>query len=344
MITRESENIISKLQKVDIDNYINNHNLKILYDLLESYNNYKLSPIKKEIINKKFPNYDKFLPNNIYKEIKSTKVIFIHWNIYGIHNKKILINLYLYKNINKENYKIDLLIKIISYVLSLSEQEKLINIYIYPSNKKKIVRKNTKHIKPNNVNSGSCRFINEYERDIIIFRKEELIKVLIHECLHSIYLNQNLIHNDINHLIFNKYNLISESIDINESYTEIMARILNCYLISQFNDNEFQNFCLMISLEIEFSFIQKNKIIKLCNHNKITNPDQYTNTIAYYVITNIIFMNLFKFINILKKDFYLKNKNNLLNLILTHNQDNGKHNHLYNSSMRMSVMEFKIIQ
>ena len=100
----------------------------------------------------------------------------------------------------------------------------------------------------------------------------------------------------------------------------------------------------MLSLEIEFSIIQKNKLIKLCNHNKINNPDQYTNTIAYYIITNIIFMNLNKFINILKKDFYLKNKINLVNLIILSNKEDNKNDYLHNSSMRMSVMEFKIMQ
>ena len=352
MITEESKNIILKLKENNQTNFdlINNNNLKILYELLESYNNYKILSIKKDKISKKFPN-NKFIPENIYREIKFSQVIFIHWTLYGIHNKKININLYLYKNINNEKFNIDLLIKIISYILSLSENEKLINIYIYPSLKKKYIRKNTKHIKPSNVNSGSCKFIDDYEREIIIFRKEELIKVLIHECIHSIYLNQRIINTTINHKIFDKYNLISDSIDINESYTEIIARIINCYLLSQMdnnnnnnnNNNELINFYLMLSLENQFAQIQSNKIIKFCNHNKIQNIDKFTNTIAYYVITNIIFMNLLKFINILKKDFYLKNKLNLQNLIINNNHKNIKINYPYNSSMRMSLMECEIM-
>ena len=70
-----------------------------------------------------------------------------------------------------------------------------------------------------------------------IFRKEECIKVIIHEILHGLRCSALGSHGAITERLCQKYNLESEDILIDESYTETWAKILNTYFISSLTNS-----------------------------------------------------------------------------------------------------------
>jgi len=74
-------------------------------------------------------------------------------------------------------------------------------------------------------------YFNLHNGDIIIFRKEENIKVLIHEMFHSNYRDLMLIRH-MNNSEFTDNFCTDYDILLNESYTEFNATIMNIFYIS----------------------------------------------------------------------------------------------------------------
>ena len=126
------------------------------------------------------------------------------------------------------------------------------------------------------------------------FRKEEAIKVLFHEIIHGLRFSNLGSDELITQKLCQKYNLQSKDILIDESYTEIWAKILNCYFVSSLtnSDKKFQHFCTMLSLEQEFSIYQANKIKQFVKKSKDKNLDKDTNVSAYFLVVGEIFSHL----------------------------------------------------
>jgi len=103
--------------------------------------------------------------------------------------------------------------------------------------KKKIDSSSKKSLSKNECNSGLTyinqmgNYFNLHNGDIIIFRKEENIKVLIHEMFHSNYRDLMLIRH-MNNSEFTDNFCTDYDILLNESYTEFNATIMNIFYIS----------------------------------------------------------------------------------------------------------------
>ena len=113
------------------------------------------------------------------------------------------------------------------------------------------------------VNSGMTTYRrNERENHIIVYRKEEWLKVLIHELLHA-YRVDILAHN--NKSILKSIFPIKSELNYNEAYTECWAIILHCLLDAYIKCDTYEKFRNMfhenIELEICFSMKQANKVL-----------------------------------------------------------------------------------
>ena len=111
------------------------------------------------------------------------------------------------------------------------QKEKIIINYYLTNNKKYI---QSKIPTKDNINSGSC--LNNRDTSIInIWRKEEVLKVTLHELIHALCFDD---YNDtieiINHYK-QRYSVSSGSVQTNEAYTEIWANLINCFLLSKKN-------------------------------------------------------------------------------------------------------------
>jgi hypothetical protein len=148
------------------------------------------------------------------------------------------------------------------------------------------------------VNSGYS-----YKTEICLFRKEELLKVFIHECFHMFCLDFKDVDIDFKKLLQPLFHVNSDYL-LFESLCEFWARTLNSAIFAFFVNKhtsyeEFERiFNLNLNLERAYSLIQMKHFLSKFNmryedliHGSIKSYNENTNGICYYVITALLFFN-----------------------------------------------------
>ena len=270
-----------------------------------------------------------YFPQEIRKEIETktfNKILY-----YCVLNeRKITLAFFTFKNetnfaiYDKYAKQVFMLIAILTHYSS-SECSKSLNIFIYLTDFKRIIPDNNYTILGSyNVNGGFTTTCDK-NSEIVVYRKEEWFKVLIHEAFHNLGLdfskmNTNQFHSKIKQLF-----PINSKFNIFESYCEFWARILNSAfcsynVIDNKNDKDaFKTFLdFFIQIERLFSLFQCNKILKFLgisyqnlyetdNGSHIARENLYketTNVFAYYIVTAFLLDN---YVNVMN----WCNKNNL---------------------------------
>jgi hypothetical protein len=151
---------------------------------------------------------------------------------------------------NELNYFRKRLYKIITwlYIAIINKNHttdcsKILNIYLYMINSKKVIDHNI--LDSININSGYSNCCTKTS-SIVIFRKEEWFKLLIHETMHSFGLDFCQIDTSQYEKSLQKLFNVNCELLFYESYCEFWAMIMNCALQSYFitfnNDfNDFEN-------------------------------------------------------------------------------------------------------
>jgi len=214
---------------------------------------------------------------------------------------------------------------------------------------------NNDGIRPFNINTGVSYISTNH---IILYRTDELFKVLIHECIHSFKYDFNskdcggsscekILITDVKLNIGNTRGLNNYPILVNEGFTEYMAILCwNYYLASYFmftnNEvitNKFELFNNMINKELVNSAIMCQKLFKyyditdltILNNNNFIK--QYTNAFSYILIKYILLINMVGII---------ENKNVYdINVLLKKEFDNMSH---YNYLVKLPVDENDLLQ
>lgn len=207
------------------------------------------------------------------------------------------------------------------YILNIyapKECVNTINIYLYfTSLLKKLPASNIYVLDENNVNTAFTTTCPK-DSEIVIFRKEEWFKVLIHETFHNFGLDFSGMNNDIvNHCILNIFSVNSQ-VNAYEAYTEFWAEILNALFCSFFeldnklNINEFLSSAeFYINFERRFSFFQMIKTLEFMGltykelyskteYAKINRTNLYkekTSILAYFVLKTVLLNNFQGFLN-----------------------------------------------
>ncbi len=344
MLTEISNDLIHHfLHKSDVNEYLKSRTIKNLYDSLNQ--NYVNSKINMKTGFNEYP-YSDFIATSLRNKLSIHQKVYTYsWQTRSIHNVKNKLHIYL-KPDEDELPDIQLLIKAISYITSFSNKPRSITVHLCLLPDKKVLRKNSQKITPLNVNSGSNRF-TDTESEICIFRREECIKVIFHEIIHGLRFSNLGDHDIITERLCHKYNLDSREILIDESYTEIWAKILNTYFISSLTKShtKFQHFCTMLAIEKEFSLYQGNKIKGFIKKSKNKNLDKDTNVSAYYLVVGEIISNLEEFLMNCENKPYVRDKGNCLEYLYNLNiiqKKSVKQSDKYYNTLRMSVSELKI--
>lgn len=201
----------------------------------------------------------KFIDTRISKKIKQNK---IKYNLQYKYKKwNIKINIFtedednnLIKLFNNILFRI---ILIIMFIENTSKPKDLIlNIYL-TDEEKKIHYCKKEILGPLNSNSGLTDGIS-----ITIFRKEELLKLVIHEIIHFYNIDIKTRNIFCKECYTNMFN-IESNIIINESFVETWSTLLNLLFIS----NSLQEFNDLLEKEILFSLEQVAKILINYNFN-----------------------------------------------------------------------------
>ena len=308
---------------------------KLIYKIINDQN-------KRNILEKIYSNY--FIPINIIKWIEEKAN---NYTLIKLNNN--IINATIHIIYENDDLSLELqnnIIKIVQWLIEINllkfNNKKILEIYLYLSPYEKQTSCNCKvdntfcHLKRSNINSGSSFHLNWIQ----IFRKEEILKVLIHELIHYLELDLNKHSKYLNSLCSHIYiNKLSDKILINESYTEFFALYLHTIFISkkinstfsikqnninsdklnpnyQYQINQFEDTFWRLYLDEEkFILYQINKIFKnysIDNIEYFSKPNnfiQYTNVLSYFIIKYLLFINTKYFI------FNFKNNNLLVILI-----------------------------
>ena len=344
MLTKISNDLIYHfLNKCDVNEYLKSQNIKNLYESLNK--NYVNSQINMKVGFNEYP-YSDFIAKSLRNKLSVHQKVYTYsWTTKYKHNVKNKLHIYLK---NEDDFLPDtkLLINAISYITSFSDKPRSITVHLCLLNDKKVLRKNSQNLTPLNINSGSNRF-TDTESEICIFRREECIKVIFHEIIHGLRFSNLGDHDMITQRLCQKYDLDSKEILIDESYTEIWAKILNTYFISSLTNShtKYQHFCTLLAIEKEFSLYQGNKIKGFIKKSKNKNLDKDTNVSAYYLVVAEIFSNLEEFLMNCQNNPYIRDKNSCLGYLYsleTLEKRRVKQNDKYYNTLRMSVSELKI--
>lgn len=246
---------------------------------------------------------DKYL--NYSYNIKYENNTIVYFTDKKIENNK--------NNLNIIN-KILFIIEIIKKLFNRKYSQKII---FFETDKKKEFSNNNKIEILNSNNINTAFTVIEYNNKngyILLFRKEECIKVLIHELIHSNLIDELLIYSkkskDFKDLFCSNYKVL-----LNEGVTETLACILNIFILSILQNKSLKDLDKMFEKEYEYSNYICSKIksyyniqhikdiIKNKNNNKecITYFPQYTNVFSYYFLKNILLTNHLEFGNLYQK-------------------------------------------
>ena len=188
-----------------------------------------------------------------------------------------------------------------------------LTIFIYMTSLKKVLPKTNAHVLDQiNVNTAFTRTCIP-DSEIVIFRKEEWFKVLIHESFHNFGLDFADMNNAECHFKILQLFKVSSDVNLFEAYTEFWAEIMNACFCSFFilqnkNDaNEFiSNADFFINFERSYSFFQLVKTLDFMGltykelYSSLTKHAKYkekSNILAYYVIKTILIHNFQDFIS-----------------------------------------------
>jgi len=238
-------------------------------------------------------------------------------------------------------------------------------LIFFESSKKKMFPNKNKTLGSNECNSGVTFLTFEHHKngEITLYRREEILKVLIHELIHSNLIDSHVIlskdSKKINEHFCVKYNIL-----LNETVTETMATILNLFYIGIINKMKPAKINKLFKNEVKYSIYVCSKIM---NYYKFENTSifskkynecttyfpQQTNVIAYYLFKPIVFLNYMEYGNLLEKYSLNYKINNeafipaMINLVINNLDLLKKDKYLYvikkddkNKSLRMTLYDF----
>jgi hypothetical protein len=280
----------------ELNNWINNNGTKVM-DRVNQLSNVNKIPLSLQ---------NPFIDNILINKFVEMNIIDYLLNqldykhIYKINYMNLQINLVIYSKTKTISKKIlnNIIDRIVVLGLYKSKTEILkINIDIFMTPFKKKISTDTKILGTREINSG----FSYHNYKICIFRKEELNKVLVHELIHYLELDLNV----VEFPDFYKYFNLAESneVKLNEAYTEILAVLINSIIASK-NITECKK---ILNNELKFSFYQVGKILNLydfINALEFFQPNtnnkfkQNTSVFSYFIVKTIILFNIDTFLEL----------------------------------------------
>ncbi len=282
-----------------------------LYNFLESINtHYEVNDINQS----KTESYSSlkidspFISSNINQEIQS----FNNFYSFLLRTNKSFIRINIYYSDEDLTEFLRVIKHAVSFIFNITNHKVLnCTINYYLSEAKKIMDFDKDYsfheFSQKEVNSGSC---NPNTKTINIWRKEEILKVTLHECIHLLEYDNYEEDYLLKELYKKKYNISSETMNIFEAYTEVWSELINCFLVNRLMQGNQHTFTKFLEYEKYFSHYQAAKIFHIKSlKEKVIDLNKYTNVLPYYIIKCEIFNNLRGFLN------HCRNKKNNIDYV-----------------------------
>ena len=291
-------NLCKNLYNININNKHLTKFIKFCYNTLQDGNNIlKMTKINIDVVDSVTNLSNSWIPTNILNFINKNKGLTYKVSS-NINNINVTLYFTCYERINTDKifyYTNNILLVI--YLLTINTNSicaKNIDIKLYLTPFKKIAPKNYNNILGiNEINTGYSSIGCQKKTSIVIYRKEEWFKVLVHELMHN--LNLDFATNNIIKSKAKLFELLQLNIkyEITETYAEIWARLINIAIAVNIKTSDYNKYVLqfqnLLEKEIIFSLQQASKILKFVNNNN--NYSENTNAYAYYVFTSALLYN-----------------------------------------------------
>ena len=213
---------------------------------------------------------DKYFTENIKKEVYKFK----YNRLYKFKVNKKKIKLYI-TDYEKKNYKkmIEKIKNILFFVTKYVDEDciKILNLHLYLTNQKKEMPSDGK-IKEKNINSAFTYTRVDSEcidnNHVYIYRKEELVRALIHELMHAFNIEKKFrVDTRYNDEINRLFNIENSNLLLEEMLAESYAGILNLVFsekISLKNKESFlKSFMKVYYVERDYLLFQCIKLLKM---------------------------------------------------------------------------------
>lgn len=311
-MNKKTENILSELYK----------------EIYDAYSYVKRKGFKKQEMIKKISNVNqipkpllfnaKSFPEKIRNHIDEAMVSEISYT-FSIYERKARVHFILEEEIKESdiltfNKYIDT-IAMWLYILNIYSSKECVNtitIYLYFTSLEKHLPESNIHILDENHVNTAFTTTCPKESEIVVFRKEEWFKVLIHETIHNFGLDFSAMNSKIiNDCILNIFKVNSQ-VNAYEAYTEFWAEVMNAIFCAFFSlktktdiDEFYSSFELFIHLERAYSFFQLEKTLHFMGltyydlysktrNSSILRENMYkekSNVLSYYVIKTVLLNN-----------------------------------------------------
>jgi hypothetical protein len=330
---------IPKPEKIDID-----IDMKDLVKILKKQDFNNLSFEKKDRIYRNLKGNSKMLYSCLYyfsplytfEYISKRSIMYRYKIIYGDLN----LNLLTLEKLDNP-FELNILKRTLAMYELYNKGEKTLNLMLFLADNRKIFDKpNENYIFTTKMINSACTG----EDTIVIFRKEEALKTIIHETMHFFDVDDTGLAIEIPKLSIERYDIKQMK---REAYAETMACILNCILTSIQYDKGIKMIYYYIDTEKKFSTLQSAKILYLSkmNINDLFSSDKMirdeTNAVAYHIIKCCYLYNLSTFLLNKHIDFkHIKFIENIKNMgvFLGKNNKRWKSNPYLNTA-RMTTVE-----
>lgn len=188
----------------------------------------------------------------------------------------------------------------------LRPQQKTLTISIYLTSCKKQFPSNQQPLRAKHVNSGVTHtYAYRNHADVIVFREEEVFKVLLHELIHALQIDNIHMQPHIEQPIQNFFNA-KKPLIINESYTDTLACFLNVciysYMLSLMDSNMSYKKHVHVHFQEERNHIleQAARVWNHIQHNAYVHVpyaktkvyEEHTRVISYYILKAINFYHI----------------------------------------------------
>lgn len=269
-------------------------NLKLLYDHLQQFEP-QFVKVSDQTTKKKITleslSHEKFIDPHLKKDI--TKLTKCRTIVFKTAGSTFSLEIH-YKNENLDNF-LNTLMFALSFVHMLAPHKvRDIHMKYYLLDVKRVLDGDT-YFDKEEVNGGACWSAPD-ECSITVWRKEEILKVSIHEMIHGLHYDYKQDTSDIIQHYQQKYGITSPKMNTFEAYTEIWAELFHCYLLSKLSSqHSYDLFSSNVGIEMEFSDYQTSKVLTLLDKDKHVNKE--TNVTAYYLIKTELYDDLQQFLH-----------------------------------------------
>jgi hypothetical protein len=288
--------------------------LLLLFDHFKKSKEYIKTLHIERIVTKEIPMPKTFPSDSIVEDVKKEihkqiKYVYVYNTIF--FNRKV--SLYFCSPV-KRNYQKEVeFILMWLYVLNIYSSKQCaeeFTVYIYLTNlQKKIPNSKSITLDKCHVNTAftySC----QKNAEIVIYRKEEWMKVFLHETFHTFGLDfSDLKETTINDFIKEHFSIEIDAL-LFESYTEFWGEVIHMVFLSYYlkpNDKShfLQTFLYILTIEINHTMLQVNKILHhmdlhylhFINKQALLKYKENTPVFSYFIIKSILLFHFNDFIH-----------------------------------------------